>query len=192
MKIKPGSKKGRVVVEMESQGAGWIPPLPFQLQRILVPVDFSEMAGKALRYAVHLAIPFDAEVVLLHVLQPYIVSPDPGYLPPELAVSQRELQELARQQLEKLLVKLRIDEVGARLRWQVRVRLGVAWQEIIAEAVDLQTDLIILSTHGRTGLSHALMGSVAERVVRHAPCPVLVVRERERDFVPLPRLNRPK
>lgn len=188
MKIKPGSKKGRVVVEMESQGAGWIPPLPFQLQRILVPVDFSEMAGKALRYAVPLAIPFDAEVVLLHVLQPYIVSPDPEYLPPELAIGQRELLESARQQLEKL----RHDEVGARLRSQACVRLGVAWQEIVAEAVALQVDLIILSTHGRTGLNHALMGSVAERVVRHAPCPVLVVRERERDFVPLPPLNRPK
>jgi len=188
MKIKPGTKKGRVVAKMESPGAGWIPPLPFQLQRILVPLDFSEMAGKALRYAVPLAIPFDAEVVLLHVLQPYIVSPDPGSLSPELAVSQRELQESAQQQLEKL----RLDEIGARLRSQASVRLGVAWQEIVAEAEALQADLIILSTHGRTGLNHALMGSVAERVVRHAPCPVLVVRERERDFVPLPPLNRPK
>jgi nucleotide-binding universal stress UspA family protein len=75
-------------------------------------------------------------------------------------------------------------EIGSRGRFQVQVRDGVPWEEVVTAARESNTDLIILSTHGRTGLSHALLGSVAERVMRHAPCPVLVVRERERDFIP--------
>jgi nucleotide-binding universal stress UspA family protein len=63
------------------------------------------------------------------------------------------------------------------------VRLGHPYQEITDAARELKVDLIVISTHGYTGLKHVLLGSTAERIVRHAPCPVLTVREKEQDFV---------
>jgi universal stress protein A len=182
MKIKPTPNKGKVVVELGSQDGGLLKPLPFQLRRILVPMDFSDTAKKALQYAVPLATAFDAEIVLVYVVQPYTVSAELGYLPPEVAVSDQEFANSARKELEQLSNQ----EIGTRARSQIKVGVGVPWQEIVAAACNTNADLIILSTHGHTGLKHALLGSVAERVVRHAPCPVLVVRERERDFVPIP------
>lgn len=180
MKIKPTTQKGKVLVELETKDEALLKPLPFQLQRILVPVDFSDTAKKSLQYAVPFAIAFDAEVVLVHVMQPYSLPPEIGYLPPELAVTEQDLVNTARERLEELCA----CEIGTRTGSQVKVRVGVPWHEIVSAADEAGADLIILSTHGRTGLKHALMGSVAERVVRHAPCPVLVVRELERDFIP--------
>ena len=168
-------------MELESSDETLLKPMAFDLQRILVPVDFSDMSKKALHYALLFATTFDAELILVHVLQPYNVAPEIGYLPPELAASGQELVASAREQLKKLVA----DEIGTRARSQVRVCEEVPWHEIVSAANDTGADLVILSTHGRTGLSHALMGSVAERVVRHAACPVLVVRDRERDFIPL-------
>ena len=179
MKIKPASKKGKVVVELTSKDEGMLTPLPFQVQRILVPIDFSDTARKALQYAVPFAAAFEAEVVLVHVMQPYSIPPEIGYAPPQWSVTQRDLMESARDGLDTL----RAREIGARARSKVLVREGVPWHEIVAAARESNADLIILATHGRTGFKHALLGSVAERVVRHAPCPVLVVRETERDFV---------
>ena len=179
MKIKPAPQKGKVVVELESKDAGLLAPLAFQLRRILVPVDFSDTSKKAIHYAAPFGAAFDAEVVLLHVVQPYNLPVELGYMPPDWADNQQKFLQAAREELDKLCA----HEVGGRARSQTHVREGVPWQEITAAAGELQADLIILATHGRTGLSHVLLGSVAERVVRHAPCPVLVVRESERDFV---------
>jgi len=180
MKFRPAPQKGKVVVELESKDERLLKSLPFELRHILVPVDFSDTSKKAIQYAVPFGAAFDAEVLLLHVMQPYSVPVELGYMPPQWAESQREFVKSARDELDKLCAR----EIGARARSQVQVREGVPWQEIIAAARETCADLIILATHGRTGLRHVLLGSVAERVVRHAPCPVLVVRERERDFVP--------
>ena len=182
MKIKPASHKGKVVVELGSHDVGLLNPMPLQLRRILVPVDFSETAIKALKYAVAFATTFDAEVLLVHVTQTFSVPSELGYMPPDLAATQQALVNSARAGLNRLCAA----EIGARVRSQVQVREGVAWQEIVAAAHETNADLIILATHGYTGVKHALLGSVAERVVRLAPCPVLVVRERERDFVSAP------
>jgi nucleotide-binding universal stress UspA family protein len=106
-----------------------------------------------------------------------------GYLPSELTSStssQAELIKSARAELEKLSD----SALGPDGHCQVSVRGGVPWQEVVDAARESDADLIIVATHGHTGLAHVLLGSVAERVVRHAPCPVLVVRERERDFLP--------
>jgi nucleotide-binding universal stress UspA family protein len=178
MKIKATPNPGKVLVELNATDAGL--PLPFELRRILVPLDFSDTARKALQYAVPFASAFGAEILLMHVLPPYTLPLEQGYLPPDLAVSREELTGWARSELEKACV----GDIGARARFQVRVCEGVAWQEIGAVARETNTDLIILATRGRTGLKHVLLGSVAERVIRQAPCPVLVVREQERDFVP--------
>ncbi len=180
MRIKAAPHKENVVVELAAQDEGLLRPLPFRLQRILTPTDFSPTAKKALQYALPFAKAFDAELLLLHVLQPFTVPAELGYMPPEMAALERDLALSVPRELEKL----REDIVGAGIRSQVLVRQGAPWQEIVAAAQETNTDLIILSTHGRTGLPHVLMGSVAERVARHASCPVLVVREQERDFAP--------
>ncbi len=179
MKVKPAPRKGRVVVELGAKDLGLLSPMPFEIRRIVVPMDFSDTAIKALQYAVPFAVAFGAEVVLVHVTQVFSVPVELGYMPPDLVETQQELMDSARAGLEKLCR----DEIGSRTRSVVQVRAGVPWQEIVAAAGETNTDLIILATHGYTGVKHALLGSVAERVVRLAPCPVLVVRERERDLV---------
>jgi nucleotide-binding universal stress UspA family protein len=121
-------------------------------------------------------------VVLVHVMQPFSVPAELGYMPPDLPETQQALSKSAQDELNRLCS----SELGVQVRSRTEVREGVAWHEVTSAALENDADLIILATHGRTGLKHVLLGSVAERVVRHAPCPVLVVRERERDFVTSP------
>jgi universal stress protein A len=180
MKAKPATSKGKVLLELGTKEEALLKQLPFELRRIVVPIDFSDTAKKALQYAVPFATAFDAEILLVHVVQPFSVPSELGYMPPAMLNDQQLLNEAAREQLTKLCA----TELGNKCRYQVQVREGVPWQEIVTSTQESEADLIILATHGRTGLSHALLGSVAERVVRHGPCPVLVVRERERDFTP--------
>ena len=180
MKIKSNLQKKKIIVELGSKDEGLLQPIPFQLQRILVPVDFSKTSEKAIQYAVPLAAAFAAEVMLVYVVQPYSLSAELGYIPPEMAISQQEIIAIAREELDKLCAKV----IGQRVRSQVKVGVGAPWHEIAFVARETKADLIVISTHGHTGLKHVLLGSVAERVVRHAPCPVLVVREQERDFIP--------
>jgi nucleotide-binding universal stress UspA family protein len=143
----------------------------FRLNRILVPVDFSNCSKKALEYAVPLAKQFSAEVTLLHVVQPDAATCEM----PSLQV--QTIQEAA-----KALDTVR-ESIGGTVHSNAAVRTGIPHLEIVEAAKELNVDLIILSTHGRTGLAHVVLGSTAERVVRRAGCPVLVVREREHDFV---------
>ena len=180
MKTKPTTSTGELPRERGSSEEAWPKPLPFQLRRIVVPMDFSDTSKKALQYAVPFAVAFDAEMLLVHVVQPFSLPSELGYMPPEIMGDQQAFRESAQVQLNKLCAA----ELGARCRYQVQVREGVPWQEVVNAATESEADLIILATHGRTGLSHVLLGSVAERVMRHGPCPVLVVRERERDFTP--------
>ncbi|HUC84208.1 MAG TPA: universal stress protein [Candidatus Acidoferrales bacterium] len=147
----------------------------FRLHRILVPIDYSECSKKALQYAIPFARQFGAELTLLNVAHPYVVpvvplSPIAPLPVPPTAENEQELKELQK-------------AVGNSIATKTVTRTGTPWVEIVAAATDQDVDLIILSTHGRTGLGHALLGSTTEKVVRHARCPVLVVREREHDFV---------
>lgn len=156
-------------VALTSQDASGAAPA-FGLKRILVPVDFSPCSEKALAYAVPFARQFGAELTLLHVVQPY---------PPiaEMGPVDTDVVQEAKQDLEKLRAQVGIPPACSLLR------VGDPDLEILDAAKTLGIDLIILSTHGRTGLGHLLLGSTTEKVVRHAPCPVLVVREHERDFI---------
>lgn len=150
-----------------------------QLQRILVPTDFSDYAAVPLKYGCALAEVFHAELHLLHVLQDLVAMvPEPGlaYLPPGDLI--REMQESADQALAKLP-----DPAWAKETKVVRAtRQGPPFLEIVRYAKENDIDLIVLGTHGRTGLAHVLMGSVAEKVVRKAPCPVLTVRPGDHEF----------
>lgn len=139
-----------------------------QIGRILVPIDFSTTGLKALPHAVLLARQNEAEIILLHVVEPPFYPSEFGYLVPD----DLKLAEKAKTRLEVLAAR----DVPAPLRAESAVRIGTPYQEIIEAARTSKADLIVLTTHGRTGISHAFLGSTAERVVRQAPCPVLTVR----------------
>ncbi|HYG34803.1 MAG TPA: universal stress protein [Clostridia bacterium] len=143
-----------------------------QLKRILVPTDFSECSLQALDYALGLANEFGAKITLLHIVEPAFV-PDSylGSLPTMDEVNQNVL-EGGRERLEALNRK----RIGHRVPAETLVRMGRAHSEIPDTAKALGIDLIVMGTHGASGLQHILLGSTAERVIRHAPCPVMTVR----------------
>jgi nucleotide-binding universal stress UspA family protein len=151
-----------------------------QLQRILLPTDFSDYSNVATNYACTLASKFDAELHLLCVFEQYTGSTYvPGVPLPE---STSETEQLKQHVAESLAKLLDADwETGYRV---VRAtREGHPFVEIIRYAKDESIDLIVMGTHGRSGISHLLMGSVAEKVVRKSPCPVLTVRPEGHQFV---------
>jgi nucleotide-binding universal stress UspA family protein len=151
---------------------------PLRIKSILVPIDFSGPSKLALKYAVPFAGQFEAKLTLLHVVEP-VPMPDFAKAYPLMMENDRVLAA-SKAQLERLMKQETIDP---KIVEQTLVRQGRSFYEITDAARTLEVDLIIISTHGYTGFKHALLGSTTERVVRHAPCPVLVVREREREFV---------
>ena len=186
MKIKPATKRGQVIVELNRKDESILgtsqntynKPTPFSLKAILVPIDFSDCSKKALRYAVPLAKQFGATITLLHVVHVnYAAGPEFGVI--DFPLMEADLRKSA----EKQLGQLAATEIQQQAAAQTLVRIGQEMVEIVDCAKRLESDLIIISTHGRTGLKHVFMGSVAENVVRLAPCPVLVVREQEHEFV---------
>lgn len=148
----------------------------FKLNRILVPTDFSDCAKQAVTYASELAKRFGAELHLLHVVQPPFITDAYAASLPEDALHP---EEFARKDLEAAEVPdaERISHV------QRRLQSGVPFVEIVRYARQNDIDLIVIGTHGRTGLMHMLMGSVAEKVVRKASCAVLAVRLEGHQFV---------
>ncbi len=151
-----------------------------RIERILCPVDFSEPSVHALEYAVELGRQWNAEVELLHVLQPvvYGVGSSGTFTALEAQVW-NEVTQAADQQLKDLAEKVRQRHA----RTESHLATGVPFVEIVQRARAREVDLIVMGTHGRTGVAHALIGSCAERVVRKAPCPVLTVKHPEHDFV---------
>jgi nucleotide-binding universal stress UspA family protein len=150
--------------------------------KILAPTDFSEDSKLALSYAITLAEKFSSEIIVVHVdqpLAPVMVSElNPGL---DVSTMNRIAEEgrlMALKELDGATARLR--ESGVKARGLMRV--GAPFLEIIHAAQGEAADLIVMGTHGRTGLAHVLMGSVAERVVNKAPCPVLTVRHPDRKF----------
>lgn len=141
--------------------------------RILLPTDFSDRAACAIRHGKALAEKFGSEVRLLHVLPdmsvvlPEAVIPAPVQMP-DIA----ELQSHAVEGLKKVVTEFGLG--GLNVSYEARI--GAPAEEIVDAAKEWKAEMICLGTHGRTGLSHLLLGSVAERVVRLAPCPVLTCR----------------
>jgi len=143
------------------------------VRRILAPTDFSDNSAAAVRYAAELADKFQADLVLLHVVQDLaLVLPDAVMPTPVATPNLDDMIAAAKTGISNLVGKLDL----ARLNPKAEVRVGSPATEIVAAAGDLKADLLCVSTHGRTGLAHFLLGSVAEKIVRHAPCPVLTVR----------------
>jgi len=148
-----------------------------KLKKILVPIDFSEPSLKALRYAVPFAEQFGATISLVHIREPLTYPVD---VPNVSAVPLSGIEE---EEARKKLFELAYREIEELVPIDVHVSSGKAAEEIVNLAKALETDLIIIATHGYRGLMHLMMGSTAEKVVRNAPCPVLVVREKEHEFV---------
>lgn len=137
----------------------------------LVPLDFSTYADQALDYAIRLARTLNARLTLLHVIQPVpMAGVDMGVALPETYL--QELEEAVQRSMEAALARV----TAAGLTGERVVLYGVPFQEIVDTAKARQVALIVMGTHGRTGLLHVLLGSVAEKVIRLAPCSVLVVR----------------
>ena len=144
-----------------------------RIKSILVPLDFSPPSKKALDYAVDLARQFKAKLTLLHVVEPVGT---PGFAASfPLVMEDDELMAVARNELEQQVKAARLPRPMVE---KILVRFGRSFHEITEAARTRKVDLIVISTHGHTGLKHALLGSTTERVVRHASCPVLVVRQR--------------
>jgi nucleotide-binding universal stress UspA family protein len=150
--------------------------------KILAATDFSDDSNHALSYAEEMARRFAAEIVVMHVdqpLAPVMVSElGPGL---DVAAMNRIAEEqrlLAQRELDQLTARLR--DSGLKSRGMLKV--GAPFLEIVTAAQNDGVDLIVLGTHGRSGLAHVLMGSVAERVVRKAHCPVLTIRHPARKF----------
>jgi len=157
MKTKTSPKAGKV----EARG----------IKSILVPVDFSGPSRKALSFAASFAGKFGARLTVLNVVEP-VATPDFMQSFP-LAMEDDEIMAGCKKELERAVKQAGIPP---RLVEKTLVRFGRSFHEITEAARTLKVDLIIIATRGHTGLKHALLGSTAERVVRHAPCPVLVVR----------------
>jgi nucleotide-binding universal stress UspA family protein len=140
-------------------------------------VDFSACSRKALQYAVSFASQFSAEIMLLHVVQPPIYS-EAVVVAVTAVFNETTIREAAAEELSEWR-----NKVASSATLKTNVRTGVPYHEIVRAAEETNTDLIVIGTEGRSGMSRMFIGSTAERVVRHAPCPVMVIREREHDFV---------
>ena len=144
------------------------------LKRVLVPLDFSPPSQRAMRFALEWATIFEAEICLLHVIEPTAAVGEFGTVP--MGAIQPDIPGRARTALRELACK----EFPNAMPVRVMVRKGNASDQITAAARELSADLIIIASHGHTGLKRVVLGSTAELVARHAPCPVLILRRRPR------------
>jgi nucleotide-binding universal stress UspA family protein len=149
-----------------------------QIKTILFPTDFSQGARAAMDHAVSLAQDYKAKLILLYVIQDISIAE--WYIPSSLSVADlvEDMQKSAWREMDKWGQEA-ADKVKDAEKMVVR---GVPFVEIIRTAKEKDADLIVIGTHGRTGIDHMLFGSTAEKVVRKAPCPVLTVRVAGREF----------
>lgn len=149
-----------------------------RLKKILCPVDHSECSYLALKYAISLALKDEAKLYLMHVIdtRPYDTE--------IYKFSPFKIDEIDLRKIREDLMKSLPEGTTDVLEVETIVVKGVPFNEIINAATETGADLVVIGTHGRTGLSHVVMGSVAEKVVRKAPCPVLTVR-----MPPIPRAD---
>lgn len=179
MKPKVVDKRGHQPKTPESEGehaASTGSTIPshrhLKFKHILVPIDFSECSFLALDYAVALAREFKSKITLLHVVEPAVYQENYFGVTPPMGETNQTLVEAGRERLASL-ANIR-SEPGQQI--EILVRIGRAHSEIADTGSAIGAELIVVGTHGLTGVAHLLMGSTAERVVRHAPCPVLTVR----------------
>ncbi|MCZ7601308.1 MAG: universal stress protein [Ignavibacteriales bacterium] len=147
-------------------------------KKILVPIDFSDYSKRALRYAIDFAKQFNSELILVSVIEPMIYPADFSMGQVAIPATDQNLTERVETELETL----EKNEIGSELKSKRIIKTGKPFYEIIETAREEDVDLIIIATHGHTGVEHLLFGSTAEKVVRKAPCPVLTLREPIKGF----------
>jgi len=150
------------------------------LKHVLVATDFSDASERALDYGRELARTFGAKLRVLHVVENVATRYATEVAFVDFPDIQAKLEKTSRERLERLLTEDDRSTIGARA--VIATSLSPA-SAIVDHAQKEPTDVIVVGTHGRTGVAHFFMGSVAERVVRTAPCPVLTVRAHEHDFM---------
>ncbi len=147
------------------------------LKKILCPIDHSDCSKEALKYAVTFAMKDEAKLYLMHIIDIR------SFNDSVVAMSQQVPDE---ETLELLRIKL-LDCIPEEIRDDMNVEAivvqGIPFAEIISTAREKDIDMIVIGSHGRTGLKHMMLGSVSEKVVRKAPCPVLTVRQTDHEFV---------
>jgi nucleotide-binding universal stress UspA family protein len=149
------------------------------IRKILCPTDFSDFSLYALNYAVSFAKQYKAKLLMLHVVDVFLH--DPAYFAPYVPDRSTfvDFEKKAKMRLEGIVK----ESIPSGIETEVMVRAGRAFVEIVRVAKEKEADMIVIATHGRTGLSHAMFGSTAEKVVRKAPCPVLSIKHPEHEFV---------
>jgi nucleotide-binding universal stress UspA family protein len=185
MPLKGASAKGTIPKKSAAEGAApkrvrirrtvpaqGSPILNLGIRSILVPIDFSVHSKNALKYAIPMARQFGASLHLVYVVEPTIYPADLGFGQVVLPGVEEELRQKGAQELEVLIER----EIGDRVPATSSVRTGNPHHEILNEAEERRVDLIIVATHGHSGVEHMLFGSTADRIVRHARCPVLTIR----------------
>ena len=141
-----------------------------KIETILCPIDYSEGSLEALNYALHFALREPARLCIMHVIDVRYLE---SYTP--LEVANPDSETVSRMKDE--LVGRVPENLRAKVNLEAVVAVGIPVIEIIDTAKEKAADVIVMGTHGRTGLAHVIMGSVAENVVRRSPCPVLTVRQ---------------
>jgi len=144
------------------------------LERILCPIDFSVFSTRALRHASALARQFDSRLILLNVIEPFM-PPAAGFPPGPYPYALPRTRERSEEELRRFTEEAVTDGVAL----EFLVREGSPWREVVGAADELACDLIVMGTHGRGGFEHLLLGSVTEKVLRRASCPVLTVCHEE-------------
>jgi len=152
--------------------------MEFEIKKVLVPIDFSDYSKSSLKYAVNFAKNFNASLVLVYVVEPVIYPPDFSMGQIAIPAAGIEMDKRAKEELNKLAEK----EIPSDLNVKKIIKTGKPFVEIVETAAEEDVDLIIIATHGHTGVEHILFGSTAEKVVRKAPCPVLTLREPAKGF----------
>jgi nucleotide-binding universal stress UspA family protein len=175
MKIKPIPRKQEALASDATQDRRPLQsPLAnsiVRLKKILVPVDFSDCSKKALQYAITFAKQFGGELILLHVIEPYPFVPEMASYDFENVYDSSQDLQVFQNVIDKAIPS------------SISIRTGAPHVKIVEAARGLGADLIIISTHSHKSLDRMFLGSTTEKVVRSAPCPVLTVREHERDFI---------
>jgi nucleotide-binding universal stress UspA family protein len=147
------------------------------LKKILCPIDHSDCSKEALKYAVSFAMKDEAKLYLLHIID--IRTFNEGLEAMSMQIPDEETLELLRIKLLDCIPEEMRDDMNV----EAVVVQGVPFAEIISTAREKDIDMIVIGSHGRTGLKHMMLGSVSEKVVRKAPCPVLTVRQTDHEFV---------
>jgi nucleotide-binding universal stress UspA family protein len=149
------------------------------IKKVLAPIDFSDYSKSALKYAVNFVKAFNAELILIYVVEPVIYPPDFSMGQIAMPSIDVEMDKRAKEELDNLAKK----EIPSEIKSATIVKTGKPFLEILETATEEDIDLIIIATHGHTGIEHILFGSTAEKVVRKAPCPVLTLRAPVKGFV---------